>query len=236
MQSKSSDNETRRAKVTPEHQEESRRLLSIWNRMKPTLVARGYGTQEAFGAMFSVGNQAAVGHFLHGRSAISMKAAVAFAQGLECKVSDFSPRLAALLHEDAHAERAPRSAGPHAVMPSLEFCLGQVAHALQAAPDRVREQMGKELALLASVPDSQTLVSRIATALSPFANTRGATAGTSYAAPGLVSALARRLDTIGDARERERLFAVLDATIDREMEHPSDGVKAGPASADRPSR
>ncbi len=227
------DNDARRAKITPENQQESVRLLSIWNRMKPTLVSRGYGSQEAFGAMFGIGNQAAVGHFLNGRSAISLKAAAAFAQGLECKVSEFSPRLAALLHEDASSV-APAHPGPQLGAPSLELSLMQIANALQAAPERMREQMARELALLASVPDSHTLVQRIATALSPFYSARAAA---KRDAPGsFASLLARRLDGVGDARERERLFALVDAVIEREISHPSDIVIPNRPSRDLPPR
>ena len=202
--------------------------------MKPTLIARGYGTQDSFGAMFGIGNQAAVGHFLHGRSAISLKAAVAFAKGLDCKVADFSTRLAALLDENPHAGRVLPHPGPAAAAPDLEVCLMHVANALQGAPERVREQMARELSLLASVPDSLTLVQRIATALSPFATTVKPQAVESL--PGYASLLARRLDGITDARERERLFALVDGVIEREVAHPTDPVKGNPPKRDRSPR
>lgn len=200
--------------------------------MKPTLVSRGYGTQEQFGAMFGIGGQAAVGHFLNGRSAISPKAAVAFAKGLDCKVADFSMRLAELLDEDPYSERAPRSAGPHAAAPNLEVSLMQIANALQAAPERVREQIGRELALMASVPDSNTLVHRIATALSPFSSRPGVKRD----APTLANRVSQRLDSIGDERERERLLELVDRVIDREVAHPSDTVTESPPTREREPR
>ena len=226
------DSDPRRAKITDENRAESNRLLSIWNTMKPTLVARGYGSQDAFGAMFGIGSQAAVGHFLNGRSAISPKAAAGFAQGLECKVSDFSPRLAALLNEST-APSAPKHPGPQAAAPTLELCLEHVARALMASPERVREQMGRELALLASVPDSHTLVQRIATALSPF--TSAQVSRSPDTAPGFATLLARRLEGVSDPRERERLFALVDEVIERESSHP-DTAKGIPPSRDLPPR
>lgn len=88
---------TKRGTVTEEHREESRRLKVLWESRKTLLSERGYGTQEAFGQHFGIGNQAAVGFFLNGKTRISPKAAAAFARGLECKISDFSPRLAKIL-------------------------------------------------------------------------------------------------------------------------------------------
>ena len=52
-------------------------------------------SQAEFGQQFEIGTQAAVGHFLNGHAAISMKAAKGFARGLNCEIADFSPRLGA---------------------------------------------------------------------------------------------------------------------------------------------
>lgn len=90
----------RRGRVTAEHLEEARKLKAIWQATKPQRDARGVGTQEAFGHFYGVGNQAAVGFFLNGKTALSLKAAAAFARGLGCEVRDFSPRLAALLGQE----------------------------------------------------------------------------------------------------------------------------------------
>lgn len=54
------------------------------------------GTQAEFGEQYLIGNQSAVGQFLRGKTPLSLKAAKGFAKGLNCQVSDFSPRLAAL--------------------------------------------------------------------------------------------------------------------------------------------
>lgn len=87
----------RRGKITAEHIAEARRLRDLWNRTKAARAAAGVGTQESFGQAFDIGNQAAVGFFLNGRTALSLKAARGFARGLQCSVDEFSPRLAAQL-------------------------------------------------------------------------------------------------------------------------------------------
>jgi hypothetical protein len=79
--------DNRKAKVTEETREESRKLLELWK-------SRPRPTQAEFGEMYDIGNQSAVGHFLHGRTPLSAKAAVGFARGLNCRVADFSFRLA----------------------------------------------------------------------------------------------------------------------------------------------
>src|SRR5690606_20683235 len=78
----------KRGKVTDLHREESRKLRAIWD------DARDKPSQAAFGEMYGIGSQAAVGHFLNGNAAISLKAARGFAEGLRCDISAFSPRLA----------------------------------------------------------------------------------------------------------------------------------------------
>ena len=94
----------KRGKVTQLHKVEAARLLKIWLQEKPRLAAAGYGTQEAFGSKFKIGNQSAVGFFLNGKSALSLKAAIGFANGLQCDIKDFSPRLDAML---ARGDAAP---------------------------------------------------------------------------------------------------------------------------------
>jgi hypothetical protein len=84
---------SRRGKVTDEHREEARRLRAIWNRTKEERVAVGVGSQEQFGLKYGIGNQAAVGFFLNGKTALSLKAAMGFSRGLGCPISDFSTRL-----------------------------------------------------------------------------------------------------------------------------------------------
>ena len=77
----------KKSKITDENRAETAALLSIWKE-KHTL------SQHDFGEAYGLGNQSNVGHYLHARSQINLKAALAFAAHLECKVADFSPRLA----------------------------------------------------------------------------------------------------------------------------------------------
>ena len=81
-------NTTKRAIVTEEHKAEAQALRAIWERAKPS-------SQKEFGIEFGIGGQGAVSNFLAGTSALSLKAAAGFAQGLGCSIEDFSPRLAA---------------------------------------------------------------------------------------------------------------------------------------------
>lgn len=80
-----------KATITDENRAESNRLKALWEQ-----TGHGGLTQAEFGHRFEIGTQAAVGFFLNGKSAISLKAAKGFAKGLACRIADFSPRLAVL--------------------------------------------------------------------------------------------------------------------------------------------
>jgi len=160
--------------VTEEHREESRRLRSIWNRMKSTLAERGWATQEKFGHQFGIGNQSAVGAFLNGKTALSPKAAAAFARGLNCKVSDFSARLADLLNEPsrpAHGESAPAQTAASAVTISASALMRELARRLDAIPRGRRSSTADELAVLARSPNDpdalRTLIGMLDKAMPP---------------------------------------------------------------------
>ena len=90
-----SDVASKKSKITHENLDESARLLEIWNQTYQKRKEVGLHTQGAFGDVYGIGNQAAVGFFLAGKTALSKKAAKGFATGLGCKIEDFSPRLAA---------------------------------------------------------------------------------------------------------------------------------------------
>lgn len=66
--------------------------------------------QAEFGETFSIGGQSAVANFLHGRSPLSLKAAIGFARGLSTPIDSFSPRLAAEAREISEASRVDFSA------------------------------------------------------------------------------------------------------------------------------
>lgn len=89
----------KRAKITDLHRQEAAKLKALWE-------ARSHPTQAVFGESYDLGNQANVGHYLNGRSALNVKAARAFAEVLECDIADFSPRVAqelAALAGETHA-------------------------------------------------------------------------------------------------------------------------------------
>ncbi len=96
-------NEARRGKVTPENLEEARLLKAIWDATYEQRRLKDLHTQGAFGAEYDVGNQAAVGFFLNGKTALSIKAARGFAKGLGCAIADFSPRIVAEIEAMAAA-------------------------------------------------------------------------------------------------------------------------------------
>lgn len=82
----------RKATITDEHRNEAKRLKAIWDRTP-------HPSQAAFGDKYEIGSQSAVGNFLNGLSALSLKAATGFAKGLGCDIADFSPRLARVAAE-----------------------------------------------------------------------------------------------------------------------------------------
>lgn len=78
-----------RTPLTKEQIDEAALLKSLY-------TATNHGLSQAeFGATFEIGSQGAVWQYLNGRTALNLKAAKGFAKGLNCNVSDFSPRLAA---------------------------------------------------------------------------------------------------------------------------------------------
>lgn len=91
----------KQGKVTEENVREAARLKAIWEETASRRAEDGAGTQLAFGEKYGIGSQGAVGFFLNGETALSLKAAVGFAAGMYCRVADFSPRLAEqLFHFD----------------------------------------------------------------------------------------------------------------------------------------
>lgn len=76
------------AKITEENSQEAARLKAIWEKGNPRM------SQATFGEKYNIGSPGAVYQFLKGITPLSMKAAIGFAEGLGCQISDFSPRLA----------------------------------------------------------------------------------------------------------------------------------------------
>lgn len=80
---------------------EASALLKLWNARKRDL------SQGAFGMMYDLGTQGMVWQYLHGKRPLNVKAAVAFAKGLEVRVEDFSRRLYSELRQISHAANDP---------------------------------------------------------------------------------------------------------------------------------
>lgn len=137
-------NDNRRAKVTAETQEESRRLKALWD-------TRAHPSQAVFGETYAIGNQSAVGQFLRGEVPLSLKAARGFALGLGARIEEFSPRLAAqaaslagvIPAADMSVEFAELAAKADKLPPKQRaFVLEHLRHAVSFAMDDA-EGVGK---------------------------------------------------------------------------------------------
>ena len=82
-------------KLTEENRQESERLKALWEKSSHGL------TQGRFGEKYQIGNQGMVWQCLNGKTALSLKAAQGFAEGLGVALEDFSPRLAELASKNA---------------------------------------------------------------------------------------------------------------------------------------
>ena len=71
---------------------EAAELRKIWDGIEQSKR----GTQAEFGEKHEIGSQGLMWQLLKGKTPLNLKTAKIFASGLGCKVSDFSPRLAAL--------------------------------------------------------------------------------------------------------------------------------------------
>lgn len=148
-------NDAKRGKVTAENKAEAARLKAIWTATADSRRATGMHTQGAFGDAYDIGNQSAVGFFLNGQTALSLKAARGFAKGLGCHIADFSPRLAAeidkLTEAQPSAQRAPdgpATAHEHRPPTALDLpeALNLLGMALAATPANRREALATNLA------------------------------------------------------------------------------------------
>lgn len=94
---KKSDSKRRANEVEPHIvAAESASLLAIWNAFSERMKAAGTPVSQAeFGAEHDLGSQGMVWQYLNGTKPLGLDAAEKFARGLGCKITDFSPRLAA---------------------------------------------------------------------------------------------------------------------------------------------
>lgn len=81
---------SKKAKIELVHTEEAARLKALFD-------ARAKMSQMSFGAENNIGSQGMVWHYLNARAPLNLGVAIKFAAGLNCDVSDFSPRLAEAL-------------------------------------------------------------------------------------------------------------------------------------------
>jgi hypothetical protein len=204
----------------------------------------------------------AVSLVMNKHMAVNLRIAPLLASAFGCEVAEFSPRLAAMLQvrpkpepsEDPYGEsglsgeqsprRPPTPAGAITVADALQH----VAWTLQNVPDRHRVDIGRQLELLASIPDSQMLVKRIAMALTAYDRPSvppriAETIQAQRASAGLL--LERRLAEL-PRKEREDLEAVFNGLIDRvigklddQADHPtpaehSPSPEPTPAPASHP--
>lgn len=90
---------TSKRELTQWQRDDARRLLALWGeRPAPRL------NQTEFGERYGIGSQGMVWQYLHAHRALNAKAASGFAAGLNCQVSDFSPRLAKDISRMAETE------------------------------------------------------------------------------------------------------------------------------------
>jgi len=105
---------TRRKPVEPWQKEDAGRLKALYD-------ATGREAQEKFGGRHGIGSQALVWQYLNAYIPLNLKVAIKFALGLNCKVADFSPTLAAELP----ADNAPRDEGFTDLLKSLPLADAQ---------------------------------------------------------------------------------------------------------------
>jgi transcriptional regulator with XRE-family HTH domain len=225
--SKSDINEKKRAKLTDEQRDECDRLKAIWqSRWKE----RGR-TQEDLAEVLGI-TPGAISLVMNKRMAIPPKLAPGFAAAFGCEVAEFSPRLAELLHVRVNPQADPdpyavarehaAAAEPSSVEPGAITAFDALEHlsrTMQSIPDRHREDLGRQLALLASLPDSPMLVRRIAMALAaydrPTVPSRVATA-TRTREPSFGQLIGQKLDQVPPT-QRTKLFALIEGFVDLEL-------------------
>jgi len=88
--------ETPRPSLPPEVPEEAKALLRLWEQ-RPVGEDGEQISQMNFGLKYDLGSQGNIGHYLHGRQALNLRAAIAFSKELHRPIADFSRRLATQL-------------------------------------------------------------------------------------------------------------------------------------------
>ena len=140
-------NAPKRQPPSDEHRREAAALHALWRSSKPRLKEAGVHTQAEIGERFGIGQQSTVAAYLTGKAALGLKAAQGFALAFNCKVADFSPRLAAEL--EAIRVSAARTEGglPLDIGPEGQM----LARAFEAVPDHTPELAAKRDILLGNL-------------------------------------------------------------------------------------
>jgi hypothetical protein len=89
--------------------EDARSLRRLFDARTETVAEGKLISQMEFGAKYGIGSQGMVWQYLNAHRPLNLKAAVAFAKGLNVKVLDFSPTLAAQI-DDASKHELERPA------------------------------------------------------------------------------------------------------------------------------
>lgn len=89
-------------------------------------------SQARFGDDYDIGSQGMVWQYMNGHRPLNLQAAVNFARGLGCSVSDFSPRL-------AESQRSIAAAADDSVVVPVD--IAKVAAALMALPEPERQRL-----------------------------------------------------------------------------------------------
>ena len=138
----------KKAKITAVHLEEAAALSNLW-------VTTKHPSQAIFGQVYGIGNQSAVGQFLRGVVPLSLKAAQGFARGLNCSISDFSPRLANMAGGIAALAQGENSPFTYLQQPiTLEQALQTIAQYLIPVDQAIRNTSAVLLESLAKDPES----------------------------------------------------------------------------------
>lgn len=88
---------SKKAKIEPVHVEESAKLKELY-------LNRATGSQAEFGATYDIGSQGMVWQYLNAKAPLNLSAALKFARGLRCEVSEFSGRLAAEMIQPGNSQ------------------------------------------------------------------------------------------------------------------------------------
>lgn len=114
------EDSARRAKITDEHRAEATKLREIFVEAQAAAKKAGNPfTQQQFAEDYGFGSQSLLWQYLYARIPLNLKTAFAFARGLNCRVVDFSPRLAAMGPD--HQAASPPMSVQYVSAPEVSF-------------------------------------------------------------------------------------------------------------------